>query len=551
MDVGSRKANDLILLDPSVQTSAQSTSCTRALDDFVTLGVKQVLRRHAWRQRDVAIRTHDINLIRKPFNKAVLLRLLARRRCWLEDESGSRLQITLFELVRLFSRRVRAFFVSVRGRGGFLDRLTELESSTVAGHRYGDGSPLYLRTDLVFGMVAGGSVTHIAGVLNQFDELVGPVRMVTTDLIPTVSPEIDTVVVRPDSRLGDVPELNALLFNEQFERRVLEILGAERPRFIYQRYSVNNIAGLLLAARLQVPLVLEYNGSEVWINRHWGKVLDDEDTAVRLEQLNLSHASLIVVVSEVLAEELRARGVATERILVNPNGVDPQRYRPDIPTGVLRQRYRPDIPTGVLRQRYALEGQTVIGFIGSFGPWHGAHVLVEAFARLLGDQPELRGQVRLLMIGDGQLMPQVQAAIAQAGLDSEVILTGRVAQAEGPEYLALCDVLVSPHVPNPDGSAFFGSPTKLFEYMAMGRPIVASDLDQIGDVLAHEQNALLVSPGDPDAIAAAILRLLGDDRLAARLAFNARDAVLQRHTWRRHTDRILARLDELVDAHAG
>lgn len=530
--------NDLVLLDPSVQTSAEPAAGTRSLDDFVILGLWEVLRRHAWRKRDVTIRTYDLGLIRKPFNKAVLVRLLGRRRCWLEDEHGARLQITVVRLLRLFGRRMRAVLLGARGRRRFLRRLAELEAAPVAFYPCGDAAPLYLRTDLVFGMVAGGSVTHISGVLNQLHELVGPVRMVTTDRIPMVSPNIDTTVVRPDSRLGDVPELNALLFNEQFERRVLAILGDERPRFVYQRYSVNNIAGLLLATRLRVPLVLEYNGSEVWINRHWGKVLDDEDTAVRLEQLNLAHAALIVVVSEALAEELRGRGVVTERILVNPNGVDPQRYRPDL-------------SPGSLRERYGLEGQRVIGFIGSFGPWHGAEVLVGAFARLLGTKPELRGQVRLMMIGDGQLMPQVQAAIADAGLDDEVILTGRVAQAEGPDYLALCDVLVSPHVPNSDGSAFFGSPTKLFEYMAMGRPIVASDLDQIGDVLEHEQTALLVPPGDPDAIAAAILRLLGDPALAGYLGGNARNVALQRHTWRRHTDRILARLDELTDAPAG
>lgn len=530
--------DDLTLLDPSVQASADLTGGSRSLDDFVTLGLWQVLRRHAWRWRDVTIMTHDLGLIRKPFNKAVLVRLLGRRQCWLEDEHGGRVRITILRLLRLFGRRMHAVLLGAKGRRSILRRLAELETTPVHHHSYGDYPPLYLRTDLVFGMVAGGSVTHISGVLNQLHELVGPVRMVTTDVIPMVSQDIGVSVVRPDSRLGDVPELNALLFNEQFERRVMAILGDERPRFIYQRYSVNNIAGLLLAERLQVPLVLEYNGSEVWINRHWGKVLDDEDTAVRLEQLNLSHAALIVVVSDVLANELQGRGVATERILVNPNGVDPQCYRPDI-------------PTGKLVRRYALEDRKVIGFIGSFGPWHGAQVLVQAYAELLRRNPGLRGQVRLMMIGDGQLMPQVQAEIAQAGLEPDVILTGRVAQAEGPEYLAACDVLVSPHVPNSDGSAFFGSPTKLFEYMAMGRPIVASDLDQIGDVLVHEQTALLVPPGDPVAIAAAIERLLDDPPLTQSLASNARDTALRKHTWRRHTDRILARLDELVDASAG
>ena len=80
------------------------------------------------------------------------------------------------------------------------------------------------------------------------------------------------------------------------------------------------------------------------------------------------------------------------------------------------------------------------------------------------------------------------------------------------ELLACSDVCVSPHVPNPDGTPFFGSPTKLFEYMGLGKAIVASDLDQIGEVIEHERSGLLCPPGDVDAAAAAIRRLLADAR---------------------------------------
>lgn len=533
-DMPAQHDRDLVLLDPSVQGPATAPGAVLPLDDFVALGLVRLLLRHAWRHRDVSIRTYDVELIRKPFNKAVLVRLLARRRCWLEDESGATRPITVARLLHLLLRRVRAGLSTGSRRRAFFERIARLESAVPARHGYGDAPPLYLRTDLVFGVVAGGSVTHISGVINQLDALVGPVRMVTTDLIPLVSTAIETHVIRPDSRLNDVPELNALLFNEQLERRVLDKLDGRRPRFIYQRYSVNNVAGALLAQALQVPLVLEYNGSEVWINRHWGKVLADEESALRLEVLNLKHAALVVVVSQVLADELHARGVPAQRILVNPNGVDPDTYRPDI-------------AAGPLRQRLGVDGQTVIGFIGTFGPWHGAAMLVDAFARLLSDRADLRPTVRLLMIGDGQQLPQVRRAIADAGLASSVILTGRVPQTLGPEYLAACDILVSPHVPNPDGSAFFGSPTKLFEYMAMGRPIVASRLDQIGDVLTDGVDALLVPPGEPDVLANAIARLIDAPALAQQLASRARAAALERHTWKRHTERILQTLQGLVD----
>ena len=111
----------------------------------------------------------------------------------------------------------------------------------------------------------------------------------------------------------------------------------------------------------------------------------------------------------------------------------------------------------------------MIGFIGTFGPWHGAEVLARAFGALIERYPRYRSDVRLLMIGDGVKMPEVRAALDRGGVTDLTTLTGIVAQAEGPSYLAACDILASPHVANADGTPFFGSPTKLFEYMAMGK----------------------------------------------------------------------------------
>jgi len=69
----------------------------------------------------------------------------------------------------------------------------------------------------------------------------------------------------------------------------------------------------------------------------------------------------------------------------------------------------------------------------------------------------------------------VVEALERHGTSDLTVLTGLVPQVEGRCYIAACDILASPHIPNPDGTPFFGSPTKLFEYMAMGKAIVASD----------------------------------------------------------------------------
>ena len=105
--------------------------------------------------------------------------------------------------------------------------------------------------------------------------------------------------------------------------------------------------------------------------------------------------------------------------------------------------------------------------------------LAEAITLLPADS-----RVRFLLVGAGRLREEVERIVRAAGIGNQVIFSGHVEHERVPALLDACDILLSPHVPLADGSEFFGSPTKLFEYMAMGKGIVASRLGQIGEVLA-------------------------------------------------------------------
>jgi len=319
-----------------------------------------------------------------------------------------------------------------------------------------------------------------------------------------------------------------LVYSVIFGRRSSTLLAAEPPDFVYQRYSVLNYSGAQVASRLRCPFVLEYNGSEVWIARNWSTPLIFEGLAERIERANLLRADLVVVVSRALRDEVMARGVPPERVLVNPNAVDPDRYYPGI-------------DGNPVRRRLGLEGKLVIGFIGTFGPWHGAEVLARAVRPVTARLPE----AHFLLIGDGSGMPTVQRIVGADGVRAHVTFAGLVPQEEAPAYLAACDILASPHVGNPDGSPFFGSPTKLFEYMAMGRGIVASDLDQIGEILSHGKTAWLLKPGDPDDLASGILMLARDPELRRALGEAARAEAVVKHTWKTHVEHILEKMVEL------
>jgi glycosyltransferase involved in cell wall biosynthesis len=166
------------------------------------------------------------------------------------------------------------------------------------------------------------------------------------------------------------------------------------------------------------------------------------------------------------------------------------------------------------------------------------------------------------MIGDGVRSDDVRRELEDGNVRDLTVLTGIVPQEEGPNYLAACDILASPHVPNADGTPFFGSPTKLFEYMAMGKGIVASDLDQLGKVLSpavratalpsgappadSPQVAVLCHPGDIGQLVAGIRFLVHDAQWRATLGANARREALGKYTWGHHVGAILAAAERLA-----
>jgi glycosyltransferase involved in cell wall biosynthesis len=165
-------------------------------------------------------------------------------------------------------------------------------------------------------------------------------------------------------------------------------------------------------------------------------------------------------------------------------------------------------------------------------------------------------------VGDGALGAKVRAILGDGLGAPFVTLAGVRPQGETPRTLAASDILLSPHVPNPDGTPFFGSPTKLFEYMAMAKPIVASELDQIGWLLkgwrpgepppgkgapGRTRAALLVEPGDVDALVAGIRRAVEMERSERKaLGDETRRLVMESFTWDRNVAAVLARLRTLA-----
>ena len=302
-------------------------------------------------------------------------------------------------------------------------------------------------------------------------------------------------------------------------RRLVRAGRSFGPDLLYERYAFGNRAGVLASQRLGVPLVLEVNSPMVdELSRTRGLHLGG--LARRSERWTFTQADLLCVVTEVLGGMLRDLGVAPERILVTPNGVDLDAYATPDPASA-----RADL--GVP------EGVPVLGFVGWVRDWHRLDLVVEGLA-----SPEL-SEAHLVVVGGGPAVPDLVTAAERAGVSQRLHLPGPRRHARTPVVLPAFDVALVPAI-NP-----YASPLKLHEYMAAGLATVAPDQPNLREVLTPGEDALLVPPGDGEALVDACARLVGDGDLRARLGSQAR-ASLERQdlTWRGNVRRVLGALEE-------
>lgn len=309
-------------------------------------------------------------------------------------------------------------------------------------------------------------------------------------------------------------------------------IKAAKPALVYQRHVGFTDLGARLARDLKVPLFLEFNGSISWITKQWARGWRKYAGRALLpvmnyyEQKSLKSATRIFVVSNAMKNAVLSLGIPEEKIILNPNGVDTKKFNPKISGVKVRNKY--GIPKNAI----------AVGFIGTFGRWHGAEILAEAAKEIV----QKKEDVYFLFMGEGYYKKQAEEA---AGKNERIIFTGPVPRDEVPNHLAACDILVNPTVPNPDGTEFFGSPTKLFEYMAMGKAIISSNIGQMKESLEDKKDALLVEAGNSLVLEETVLALAEDKKMREPLGRNARNKVEKKYTWEMNAKRVLKAYEEL------
>lgn len=293
---------------------------------------------------------------------------------------------------------------------------------------------------------------------------------------------------------------------------------------IYERYSLWSAAGIRAARRLDVPVVVEVNAPLVNEQAEF-RTLVLIDQARQIEAEVFQGATALAVVSDELVPYAISRGADPSRVRVIRNAVDTAHFTPHVP------------PTRIAS---VPEDSFVVGFSGSLKAWHGLDTLLPAFRALRTKLP----RAHLLVVGEGPRKAWVEGYVVGAGLEGSVTLTGWVPHADLPGLIARMDVATAPY-PAADGHYF--SPLKLYEYLAVGRPVVASLIGQTAQVLQATDAALLVPPGDTAALTAALLRLSAEPALAARLAHHAAIEG-RRHDWADNARAVLTLINDKVPA---
>lgn len=390
---------------------------------------------------------------------------------------------------------------------------------------------IFLRTDFFGHLNTGGSFSHIAGFLDGMKELGHEFTFAASAQCYPKEKYPFRHIPYP-TLFTNFPEIPCLAYNNILSRELPKLIQEIKPDFIYQRHSEFIHSPSAIAKKRNIPFILEANNSEWWWKKNWAKLFLD-DILRRCEDVHFHTADAIMVVSDVLKNDLvRLFNLPPEKIHVNPNGVDIDAFSDEIDS----EQFFSELSES-LQTRWS--GKTLCGFVGTFGEWHGVEVLAQSVKHAVQENPN----IHFMLIGDGKLRGSVEKILKDDGVEDHVTLLGTVKHHLVPLYLSLCPILLSPHTENTDGTVFFGSPTKLFEYMGMGKAIIASGVGQIADIIKDGINGIITEQRNPQDLAQKVLALADNPTQCKQLGKNARYDAVSTYSWKHNAQRVI----EVVD----
>lgn len=310
-----------------------------------------------------------------------------------------------------------------------------------------------------------------------------------------------------------------LKWDEQLVAGLRELVQKEKPDLIYERGYYLMSSGVRVAEEFGIRHFIELNAPYPEEKMHmegrsWYIAKADD-----VEKLQCSKTDLIVTVSSALKNYFVKRtGVDPNKVLVTPNAVKDAVLMQDHADGQAART-----------QLGFQDDHLVIGFVGSIFPYHGVDELIQSFIALASQ----RNDIRLLIVGDGEILPSLRELIVDARLESRVVFTGNVPHRDVFRYISAMDITVMAR------SNWYGSPVKIFEYGAMKKLIIAPDEIPVHDVMQHGVTGLILGSGER-SLTNSLHYAIDHPKERQQMATTFFNQVKERHTWQHVGDAILA-----------
>lgn len=299
-------------------------------------------------------------------------------------------------------------------------------------------------------------------------------------------------------------------------RKLIKAARDFRPDFIYERYNLFLLGGLLLKRKLGIPLVLEVNAPLVLERSSHSGGLALRSLARWAEGTVWRGADAVLPVTQVLGSYVAAYGVPPDRISVIPNGINKEHFA---------MAPRPEIAKATL----GLQGKLVLGFTGFVRDWHAVDRVIDWMA-----SPDAPQNTVLLVVGDGPARASLEQQAERLRLGDRVRFTGVIHRDRVPEHVAAFDIALQPAVTS------YASPLKLMEYLMLGKAVLAPAEPNLLEILRDGENALMFDSKNPEGLSRSLAKLCRDASHRAVLAEGARRTIDRLDlTWNGNARRIV------------
>lgn len=320
-----------------------------------------------------------------------------------------------------------------------------------------------------------------------------------------------------------LPVLRVISFNVLLFFYLLATCRRIKPDIVYSR-PINSFTALIFSKLTSSYLVIEVNGDQLQHRRSMGASFIKLFLIKFIERINFRFCDMIIPITHGLKNMLIERyTIPAGKMVVIESGSNTSLFKPLSRADCL-EKLKLD-----QKARY-------VGFVGMFFRHQGIDTLIEASPAILSSFPD----ARFLVVGDGVMMEEWKRKISQKNLSQAFIFPGQVPYVDVPLYLNSMDVCVAPFTRDRGET----SPLKLFDYLACGRPVVASDIASIHEILLESGAAIPITPDDPKALAKAITELFCNPEKAAELGRRGRQFVQSKYSWEAVAQRLLSALSE-------